>query len=161
MGRKRSAQTIHFFDRNTDFYLAKGVSQSSRLFLEYIQARQNRLRTLLDIGGGNGVFAQLVKDTCGFPVLILDPSMSMLRQVADPRIPKIRAGLPNLPFSCRFDIIHLKEVLHHITADSVSGSRHLVRHCLCEICTHLDDDGFALVQELYYEGYSSRHYPEL
>jgi hypothetical protein len=89
-------------------------------------------------------------------VTVVDPSQALLQKIGDQTIEKIYGGLPNslnLATDRQFDIIHVKEVIHHLTGDSVSESKKILTESLHAIANHLVDDGHLMIHEDYYESY--------
>ncbi|OPZ73231.1 MAG: Methyltransferase domain protein [Firmicutes bacterium ADurb.Bin456] len=144
-----------FFNENVDFYGRKGHVSYDDYFLTFLRVRDNLNLNLLDIGGGAGAFAEQVVNTCpNISVTVLDPTERLLDLIDDNRIIKVKGKLPNLnPINSKFDYIHVKEVFHHITGSSVNSSKELLRESLFAIKKSLKDNGFLLINELFYESY--------
>jgi len=147
-----------FFDKNSEFYDMR-LSETEYYFLNFIQnnefSKVHGNNNLLDIGGGSGKFAKLFLEN--FPnieVTVLDPSRSLLNRIGNPKIHKIQGKLPhNIPINSKFDYIHIKEVLHHITGPTIHDSKNLIKQSLKNIKNLLNDQGFLLIHELFYDGY--------
>lgn len=149
-----------FFDDNADFY-NQDLLNYDYDFMEFIKYKNNFNVNILDIGGGNGNFSKLVIQNCpNANITILDPSEKLLSKVNDPKINKVIGKLPNdIPLELKFDFIHIKEVLHHITGNTISKSRKLVKKSLNNLKSFLNDEGFLLIHELYYEGFLIPNFP--
>lgn len=154
-GNKISSNAGVFFDKNIDFYDKASPIRYDYYFLDFIKTKQNQDSNLLDICGGSGTFAKLVVDGCpSINVTVLDPSEKSLSRIDDTRIRKVNGELPNrIPLDSKFDYVHVKEVFHHITGSSVRNSKELLRRSLFAIKEYLNDDGFLLINELFYESY--------
>jgi hypothetical protein len=129
-----------FFDRNVEFYGKRQVYDYDLFFVTYVQSL--KAKTLLDIGGGS----------------IVDPSQALLDKIGNQTIEKINGKLPNnlnLTTGREFDVIHVKEVIHHVVGNSVSASRELLTESLHTIASHLVDNGHLMIHEVYYESFIS------
>lgn len=144
-----------FFDKNVDAYRYVISNRGDYYFLEFIKATQNHNSALLDIGGGAGSFAKLLVDNCpNLGVVVLDPSEGLLSEIDDVRVKKVNGCLPNdMPLVSHFNYVHIRHVLHHITGSSIGKSKELVRLSLMTMKECLNDDGFLLVHDTFYEGY--------
>lgn len=143
-----------FFNENYDFYNQRLLGYDYD-FMEFIKNKKDRNVNILDVGGGNGNFSKLVVQNCPYVnITILDPSEKLLSKVNDPKISKVVGKLPdNIPLESKFDVIHIKEVLHHITGNSVFESKLLVKRSLKNLKYFLNDNGVLLIHEIYYEGF--------
>lgn len=143
-----------FFDKNSDFYSQPTLSLDN-YFINFIKNHDTENVNLLDIGGGNGNFSNLINEN--FPninITILDPSKKLLSKIENSDITKIVGKLPNeIHVNDTFKYIHLKEVFHHITGETVSKSKILFKRSLIRINDLLDENGFLLIHEDFYEGY--------
>lgn len=150
-----SSDIGNFFDKNINFYGKVNLYDCDYYFLNFIKTNQNQDLNLLDIGGGSGTFAKFVVNNCPtINVTVLDPSERLLGEIDDTQIRKVKGKLPNqILLDSRFDYIHIKEVFHHITGPSIKSSRELLRKSLFTIKEYLNDDGFLLIHELFYESY--------
>jgi len=145
----------NFFDKNVNFYGKISPARDDYYFLDFLKTKQNQGSNLLDIGGGSGTFAKLVVNSCpNINVTVLDPSEKLLSKIDDTRIGKVNGVLPNrIPLNSKFDYIHVKHVFHHITGSSIKSSKELLRKSLFTVKGYLNDDGFLLIHELFYESY--------
>lgn len=123
-----------FFDDN-NFY-DQQISQFDFYFMKFIKNHQLNDSTLSDIGGGSGNFSNLITDNCpNVNVTILDPSKKLLSKIKNPKITKIVGKLPDeIPLDCNYNFIHIKEVMHHITGNTVYESNKLLKDSL--ICVN-------------------------
>jgi len=144
-----------FFDRNVEFYGRRQVSDYDLFFVTHVQSL--KAKTLLDIGGGSGTFADLVKQHLpDVEVTVVDPSQALLDKIGNQTIEKINRKLPNnlnLTTGRDFGIIHVKEVLHHVVGNSVSASKELLTESLQAIASRLADNGHLVIDEVYYESF--------
>jgi ubiquinone/menaquinone biosynthesis C-methylase UbiE len=151
---------ITFFDENSDFY-SQSVLPFDYYFINFIKNHGRDEAKLLDIGGGNGNFSNLITENCpDINVTILDPSKKLLSEIENPKITKIIGELPDeIPLNGTFDYIHIKEVLHHITGKTVSESNMLLKESLMCVNDLLDKNGFLFIHEDFYEGYVIKKMP--
>jgi ubiquinone/menaquinone biosynthesis C-methylase UbiE len=145
-----------FFDNNVTFYHYGNarIHNYDYFFIVFINnTKKNTTLSLLDIGGGGGTFAKLVSNDCpNIEVTVLDTSQEMLNQINESNIKKIKGMLPDQMFlNSSYDYIHVKEVFHHITGSSINNSKKLLKESLQNIKNVLNDDGFLLIHELFYE----------
>jgi SAM-dependent methyltransferase len=143
-----------FFDENYNVYGQK-ASTSDFDFLGFIKSNQNQNITLLDVGGGNGYFSELIYQNCpNIGLTVLDPSKKLLNEINNPNINKVVGKLPDdVSLNSKFDYIHVRAVLHHITGNTVSNSTELLKRSIICLKNLLKDGGFILITEIYYEGY--------
>jgi methyltransferase family protein len=87
--------------------------------------------SMLDIGGGNGMFAdRVLNDYPNCRVTLLDTSALLLsRNIANPRKRTIVGSAMDTEFEA-FDIISINWVLHHLVGHSYSECRANVLGCL-------------------------------
>ena len=149
-----------FFNKNHDFY-NQDLLKYDYDFMEFIKNKNNHKFRILDIGGGNGNFSKLLIQNCpDASITILDPSEMLLNKINNPKINKVIGKLPdNISLNSKFDFIHIKEVLHHITGNTVFESKSLVKKSLNILKTLLNDGGILLIHELYYEGFLIPEFP--
>lgn len=142
-----------FFNEYSSFYDSVKPSTYDYIFIDFLKS-QKKIH-LLDVGGGSGVFACLVKKE--YPksdVVIIDPSTDLLNKIPNSEIKKIQGSLPdqlNIHDDSKFNIIHIKEVLHHITNKSINESQLCVIKSLNELKNHSEHEGYLLIHEIYYE----------
>lgn len=152
MGHKKQ----NVFDENVNFYFHSNsiLYEYDYYLLDFIKESSDCANhTLLDIGGGGGVFAKLVVDNCiNIKVSVVDPSRKLLDNIHEDSIEKVVGMLPNqLSINEKFDYIHVKEVFHHVTGSSIRESKSLLKESLQTIKKLLNDDGYLLIHELFYE----------
>jgi len=130
------------FERHSEFYGKNKPLTNDYFFLTHMKLRKTGQTRLLDVGGGSGAFAILVKEAIPqSEVTVVDPTQNLLDMITDPRIKKIKGNLPynpNIDDASFFDYICVKEVLHHLTNSSISGSKNLTIESLLELKTHID-----------------------
>ncbi len=139
---------MRFFDENAKYYSNLGLTGLNKRALGYISPG----KTLLDIGGGKGVFSSASADL-GAKVTLLDPSQSMLDLSKDARLEKMIGQLPNDLPKRKFDYIFMQYVLHHVTGKSIAESKRLVGQSLDEIHNRLDAGGLLFLTDEYEESY--------
>lgn len=145
----------NFFDKHADVYGNVKPHSYDYYFIDFINKTEKHGSKLLNIGGGSGTFAQLVKDNClDIDVTIVDPSKNLLDKINDERIKKIHGSLPDQIFlDSDFDYVHVKEVFHHIVGSSIGETKKLLRESLFTLKDILEKEGFLLIHELFYESY--------
>ena len=75
-------------------------------------------------------------------------------KIDDPKINKVVGKLPDeVHIDSKFDYIHVRNVFHHITGNSIGESKRLVKESLKYLNQILDENGVLLIQESYTEGY--------
>lgn len=144
-----------FFDEYADRYSCIEVQDYDYYFLEKMQEKGNGQASLLDIGGGDGTFARLVKQKSpSTDVTVIDPSKRLLDKIDTASITKVLGALPSdLNVNETYDFVHVKEVLHHLTGRSIADSKKISERSLFAIRRLLKEDGLLLIHELFYEGY--------
>lgn len=122
--------------------------------------------TLLDIGGGNGRFADRV--LAQFPnatATVIDNSESLLaKNTQNPRKAIICDSVENLATIAearRFDIVCFHWLLHHLVANSYTGTTNNQLKALAAARSLLTSRGRISVFENMYEGYVFDHLPGL
>ena len=147
----------NYFNQNTNFYGNQEFIRCDNFFLDFIRRNNKKNKKFLDIGGGSGVFSQtLLENFNNIEISIVDPSEKMLELIKDRRIKKYHGNLPNslnIPPSEKYDYILLKEVLHHVTGNTIDNSRDRVTESLKTINEILDAEGFLFIHEIYFESY--------
>jgi ubiquinone/menaquinone biosynthesis C-methylase UbiE len=154
----KSENKFSFFDTNSHFYGSLDrIGSLDDLFINFIKLNKSNSLSVLDVGGGNGIFAKsIIGIYPNIDITIIDPSQSLLDMVNDSRIKKAWGYLPDnlgLKEGTTFDYIHVKEVFHHITGRSIKESNELVKKSLLQLNKILNSNGYILVNELFYEGY--------
>lgn len=147
-------QQDEFFDKNSNFYGALSPKKYDYFFLNFIKKYGDNC-SILDIGGGGGCFTRLCKESLkNVNVCVVDPSPKLLQKQNLDGINLVVGKLPDeLNITEKFDYIHLKEVLHHVTGSSIDETKNLLKSSLVNSVKHLDDDGYLLIHELFYESY--------
>ncbi len=145
-----------FFDTNIGFYGRTKPRWHDYYFLNFINNSVKK-SSVLDVGGGAGVFSSLVKNNHPYlDVTIVDPSQVLLEEISDTRINKTNGMLPNdlgLDVNSTFGYIHLSEVFHHLVGSTIYESKDLTKESLLVLREYLDDDGFLMIHEIFFEGY--------
>lgn len=144
-----------FFDLNAEYYKAEKAHKKDYFFLDYIKKTKCSNANLLDIGGGSGTFADLVMNECpDIDVTVLDPSKELLKNIRNKHIKTMLGQLPcDIDIPCTFDYIHIKNVIHHITGNSILESRRLFEESLRTVKNLLKDDGVLFLHDEFDEGY--------
>jgi len=143
-----------YFDKESKYYDSKRIGA---FFLNWLRERHGFTDTfvLLDIGGGNGLFAKEVLKLCPQSVVIvIDPSSRMLDLVNDSRIETIKGALPDqLICQKTVDYIHIRSVLHHLIGPSPAKSLELMALSLKSTYDMLRPGGALMLQDECYESY--------
>lgn len=143
-----------FFDKNDDFYGCLTPYKYDYFFIDFMHRQTNKCN-LLDIGGGGGCFTKICKESFQETNLcIVDPSKSLMQKQKLEGVKLIIGKLPNeLNIEEKFDYIHIKEVLHHVTGSSIRESKNLLKVSLINSQSVLNKDGYIFIHELFYESY--------
>lgn len=146
-----------FFDIYADVYASNRRHPHDDMFINFIK-KSNTKSSLLDIGGGAGLFAKLLKDEIPFMnITIVDPSKELLAKIKDESINMKIGYLPNnIELSYKsFDYIHIKMVIHHLVGNNINNSKLQLRESLKSIRRLLKDGGYILLHDYYYESFIS------
>ena len=156
--RTTTYNALELFSKNTHFY--GDVNQLGKYdyyFLTFLSKFAGSNSNLLDIGGGSGKFASLTKNNIpDMDVTVVDPCQPLLNMIKNPQIKVVRGELPqslNLDNCGSFKFIHIKEVLHHIVGATIKDSKELCKTSLMKVNEMLDEDGYLLIHEIFYEGH--------
>lgn len=119
-------------------------------------------RTILDIGGGNGTFAD--KMLLGFPkaeITVLDISAYLLsRNVSNPRKHLVEGSIENIEkLKTHFDLITANWLLHHLVGNSYAECRRNVLETLRLAAGVLTPGGKIVVAENFFDGYFGTNLP--
>jgi hypothetical protein len=156
--RTTTYNALELFSKNTNFY--GDVNQLGKYdyyFLTFLSKFAGSNSNLLDIGGGSGKFASLTKNNIpDMDVTVVDPCQPLLNMIKNPQIKVVCGELPqslNLDNCGSFKFIHIKEVLHHIVGATIKDSKELCKTSLMKVNEMLDEDGYLLIHEIFYEGH--------
>jgi len=112
---------------------------------------------VLDVGGGNGAFADMLLDS--FPrcqVTVLDNSAQLLQKNRPhPRKQLVNASAENVATRLEdnaYDLACFNWVLHHLVTDSYAETQQMVARVLADIMTKLKPSGRISVFENMYQG---------
>lgn len=144
-----------FFDKNANIYGALKPKKYDYFFIDFISKHSNGCN-LLDVGGGGGCFTKLCQEYFEtVDLCIVDPSKELLQKQKLKNIKTVVGKLPDeLNLDEKFDYIHIKEVLHHVTGSSTKKSKDLFVRSLINLKNNnLSSNGFILIHELFYESY--------
>lgn len=111
--------------------------------------------TVLDVGGGNGQFAdRILRAYPAAQVIVVEPSATLLdRNVPDDRKLCIRGGADLLTtLEVRPDLVCFNWVLHHLIEPTYRHTRLQIRSTLRQAASILSDDGRISVFENNYNG---------
>ncbi len=80
--------------------------------------------------------------------------------LAKQNIEGVETGIGRLPSELnleeRFDVIHIKEILHHVTGKSIAESKKKLEASIITSKERLNHGGYSLVGEVYYESFLYR-----
>lgn len=113
----------------------------------------------LDIGGGNGLFADKILETFpGSTCLLIDNSEVLLnKNTINDRKTLLNESIENISSSLadkKFDIILLHWVLHHLVENNYTSSINNIEKTIKIAKKHLcDDNGVISIYENLYDGY--------
>lgn len=145
-----------FFDEHLDFYREKKAYHAQHdFFIEFMRNENIENATLLDIGSGSGKFIKSLQSSgINLNMTALDPSEKSLEMIKGDNISKIVGKLPDqINLTSNFSYIHLQDVLHHVTGNSIDDSKKAVLDSLVIIKNNLHDDGFLFLGDMFYESY--------
>lgn len=144
-----------FFNKNAHFYGVLKPHKYDYFFMDFI-SKNKKGCNLLDVGGGGGCFAKLCKENLETAeICIVDPSKALLEKQGLENIRTVIGKLPDeLNVDEKFDYIHIKEVLHHVTGPSIEKSKDLFLLSLRTLKkNNLNQSGYILIHEIFYESY--------
>jgi SAM-dependent methyltransferase len=143
-------QVQDYFDTNWTDYLGDTRDTVSSI-IESIAPPEPRV---LDVGCGSGKFILgltergVVESGVGF-----DISQGMLPDEDTSGVKFFQASATSIPIrSGTFDIATINDVLHHLVGPSRAESRANAVDCLREALHSVDDSGFVVITEQFYEG---------
>ncbi len=156
--RTTTYNALELFSKNTHFYgEVNQLGKYDYYFLTFLSKFAGSNSNLLDIGGGSGKFASLTKNNIpDMDVTVVDPCQPLLNMIKNPQIKVVCGELPqslNLDNCGSFKFIHIKEVLHHIVGATIKDSKELCKTSLMKVNEMLDEDGYLLIHEIFYEGH--------
>jgi ubiquinone/menaquinone biosynthesis C-methylase UbiE len=150
------------FDTNTNLYVDKYEAsykvichERIRLLKDYVDARPGQSLTILDVGCGAGIFADLLLDA--YPhvnIFCLDSSQGMLkRNASDGRKILVLGDAKALPFRPQsFDLINVDTVMHHLVdRNGYRDTRVVIKLFLRSLHPLLKPGGLVIVREIYHE----------
>ena len=120
-----------------------------------IYSKQNRF-DVLDVGGGNGVYAdRLLRTFQRSHVTVLEPDAYLLsRNRSHQRKQIVQGTFQSAELSnYSFDIIQFNWVLHHFVSNSYSKTRALQQEALREARMLLRPGGRIIILENFYDGF--------
>jgi len=125
-----------------------------------LDAAPSRVARVLDLGGGTGRFAAVLRQAFAAPVVIVDPAANMIAAAAAKPLGEgvriVRAAADRLPFQAQaFDMVFVSQVIHHLPD---------VRAAMLEMCRVLSVGGRLIVRQSTRENldayFYQRFFPE-
>lgn len=109
---------------------------------------------LLDIGGGNGMYAdKILSHYPNASVTLVEPEQSLIeKNNPHPRKHLVCSTFQDTIFPDKFDVIQFNWVLHHFVSDSYEASITLQKKALEHSFKNLSENGIVVVFENFYEG---------
>lgn len=150
-----------FFNSNPDHYGTLTLRDWDHYFLDVMLKRAEKPDPkILDIGGGGGAFAKLCQDQLPESrILVVDPAEKLMEKQDLEGIDYQYGRLPDeIRVDDRFDFVHIKEVLHHVTGPNVRATESILRDSITTSKELLAPGGYLLIHEIYYESFL---YPKL
>jgi SAM-dependent methyltransferase len=90
----------------------------ARLEMSFVNKLQTKSGSILDIGAGSGMFAEVAAEN-GWKVTAVDPAIDPCRYSGHSGIRAIKGALDEVPEGEKFDVVTLWDVIEHVT-DPVS-----------------------------------------
>ncbi|GMM90911.1 class I SAM-dependent methyltransferase [Vibrio fortis] len=109
---------------------------------------------LLDVGGGNGMYAdKILSHYPNASVTLVEPEQSLIeKNQPHPRKQLVCSTFQDTIFTGKFDVIQFNWVLHHFVSDSYETSIMLQKRALEHSFQNLSENGIVVVFENFYEG---------
>ncbi|WP_047042204.1 class I SAM-dependent methyltransferase [Vibrio mexicanus] len=116
---------------------------------------------LLDVGGGNGLYAdKILNRYATAEVTLLEPERSLIsKNVLHPRKHLIEALFQEESCEQPFDIIQFNWVLHHFVSHTYQSTTELQQSALTRAHDQLNARGLVIIFENFYEGMVVRNLP--
>ena len=116
---------------------------------------------LLDIGGGNGVYAdKVLSHYTNSRVTLVEPEETLLEKNRRHPNKELKCSLfQDLELVIPYDIIQFNWVLHHFISDSYEATKNIQQQALEKAFNHLSSDGLVVIFENFYEGSLVRDLP--
>jgi 2-polyprenyl-3-methyl-5-hydroxy-6-metoxy-1,4-benzoquinol methylase len=122
------------------------IQTSYRLQLKMIQKNVSNGANILEIGGGEGIFLDLVK-SAGYQVELVEPSLSAAHRARQRGLSVRNDYFHNLTFDKKYSLICLSHVLEHID-DPIKTIQ--------QLALLLEPSGFILLAQTNFKGFMPR-----
>lgn len=119
-----------------DYFSREKKQQISSLEMEFAAQLPCDGNSLLDIGAGSGVFAQIAAEA-GWDVTAVDPALDCSKLDCFPNIQAIKGTLDDVPNDASFDLVTLWDVIEH-AVDPIS--------LITQIKPHIRKNGWIVVE---------------
>ncbi|OUS26156.1 hypothetical protein A9Q99_19455 [Gammaproteobacteria bacterium 45_16_T64] len=142
-------QTVEFDTENVDLTLFTRISDLINLYVD------KQAFDYLDVGGGNGKFADKILENHPLShVTLVEPEYSLLsKNTVCPRKCLIYSTFQeSAPSRHRYDVVGFNWVLHNFVGDSYQRSVRLQKDGLARAYDALQPGGIILILENYYDG---------
>jgi SAM-dependent methyltransferase len=143
-------QVQGYFDTNWADYRG-GTRDTVSSIIKSVAPEEPRV---LDVGCGNGKFIRsLIDRDIAESGVGFDISQEMLPDDNASSVQFFQASATSIPISeGTFDIASINDVLHHLVGPSRAKSRANAVNCLRDALHSVDESGFVVITEQFYEG---------
>ena len=100
--------------RGSQYFDPERKRKIAALEYQFVSESADRCETLLDVGAGAGIFAEVAAEN-GCRVTAVDPALSPAQFSADGLIRGIRGMIDDIPDGETFDVVTLWDVIEHAT----------------------------------------------
>ena len=156
--RQLGADQLDMFD--VVYMRGERLDATERLIRRVLATDKPRPFRILDVGGGNGAFADYLLDLDpGIEVTVLDTSVELLNK--NRRVPRKRivfgdaTALSSVFDDSEFDLVCFNWVLHHLVVGDYESTRRIVARTLSAARSILAAGGLVSVFENCFDGYLS------
>ena len=121
LGRNEK-ESVEFFKKayqnegqvQSDYFLPERKRDIAKLEVEFITSLPVEKKTILDIGAGAGIFAEVVAEN-GWDVCAIDPALDTDRISKNKNIQTVKGTLEDFPNGKTYNIVTLWDVIEHVT----------------------------------------------
>ena len=141
--------------------LPEEIRTSYAVQLAMIEQKIPKGASILEIGGGEGIFLKLVKDR-GYDVELVEPSVSASKRAATRGLHVKNNYIENVTFDKKFSLVFLSHVLEHIEdpLSAIDRIKKLLKPQGCFLLTQTNFNGFMprLLQSKWYAWVPDQHF---